>query len=118
MPQTSLNFEQGDIVVASLLFSGQTEAKRRPALVISNSDYNKASDDLILLKITSKGKKTSFDVLLSPADVLEGKLKQESMVMADNPVTTYKQLIEAKIGKITKQKLAEVKEKTRQLYGL
>lgn len=118
MQKNSLNFEQGDIVVALLLFSEQIGVKRRPALVISNSKFNKKSDDLILLKITSKGHKTDYDVPLNPKDIEEGKLKTESQIMVDNPVTTYKQLIDSKIGKISNQKLNEVKQKIKELYEL
>jgi mRNA interferase MazF len=114
----SSNFEQGDLVVAHIMFSEQVGVKRRPALVISNSKFNKESDDLILLKITSKGSKTRYDVRLTPKDLEKGKLKTESQIMTDNPVTAYKKLIESKIGKISNQKLKEVKQKIRGLYGL
>ncbi|HIH21161.1 MAG TPA: type II toxin-antitoxin system PemK/MazF family toxin [Candidatus Diapherotrites archaeon] len=114
----SLSFKQGDIVVATLLFSEQIGAKKRPALVISNSSYNAVSEDLILLKITSNLKKTGYDVILAGKDVLDGKLKAESLIMVDNPVTTYKQLIERKVGRITEQKLNEVKQKIKQFYAL
>jgi len=114
----SLNFEQGDIVVAHLLFSEQAGVKIRPALVVSNSKFNKESEDLILLKITSRGIKTNFDVSLTSKDLEKGNLKKESQIMVDNPVTTYNKLIESKIGKISGKKLKEVKQKIRELYGL
>jgi mRNA interferase MazF len=114
----SSSFEQGDIVVANIVYSEQIGVKTRPALVISNTGYNKKSDDLILLKITSAGTKTQYDILLNNKNIEEGELKTESHIMVDNPVTTYKKLIQQKIGKITKQKLLEVKQKTKELYNL
>ena len=118
MLTNSLIFEPGDIVIANLLFSEQIGAKTRPALVVSNSAYNQKSEDIILLKITSHGNKTYFDVPLSPHDLVEGYLKMESQIMVDNPVTTYKKLILQKTGKISKQKLLEVKQKLKELYEL
>ena len=118
MPGNSSSFRQGDIVVALVLFSEQIGVKRRPALVISNSEYNEKSDDLVLLKITSKGNKTDFDVPLTQSDLLEGTLKVESLVMCDNPVTAYKQIIEEKIAAVNQKKLREVKQKIKKLYGL
>ncbi|MDD5147857.1 MAG: type II toxin-antitoxin system PemK/MazF family toxin [Candidatus ainarchaeum sp.] len=118
MQKSSLSFEQGGLVIATLLFAEQIGAKRRPALVISNSEFNKKSDDLILLKITSQAKKTQFDVALAQKDLERGELKTESQIMVDNPVTTYKQLIEHNIGKISGQKLKEVKQKIKELYGI
>ena len=60
MHMNSLSFEQGDIVIAQLLFSEQIGLKIRPALVISNTKYNKENDGIILLKITSAGKKPNI----------------------------------------------------------
>ncbi len=118
MHTNSLNFEQGDLVVADLLFSEQVGIKRRPALVISNSKYNQSSDDVVLLKITSQAKRTHFDVFLSNDDLLEGKLNASSMIMTDNLVTTYKKMVSSKIGKISGQKLKEVKQKLREIFEL
>lgn len=118
MQKSSSSFKQGDIVVAQILFSEQIGVKRRPALVISNSDYNKKSDDLILLKITSRGKRTDFDVLLTQRDLAEGTLKVESQIMVDNPVTAYKKIISEKIATVNQKKLKEVKQKIKKLYGL
>ncbi len=114
----SSSFKQGEIVVAQILYSEQIGIKTRPALVISNSRFNENSDDLILLKITSKSKRTGYDVQLTNKDVEEGELRAESQIMVDNPVTTYKEMIQTKIGKISAQKLKEVKQKIKELYEL
>lgn len=114
----SLSFEQGEIVIAELLYSEQIGAKVRPALVISNTTYNKHSDDIILLKITSSEKRTKYDLTLRAGDMEKGKLKNESIIMIDNPVTTYNGVIQTKVGKITKEKLKEVKQKISELYEL
>jgi mRNA interferase MazF len=114
----SLNFEQGDIVIAELLYSEQIGLKIRPALVMSNTKHNKQSDDIILLKITSSEKKTKYDIPLKAKDIENGKLKNESTIMVDNPVTTYKGVIQTKVGKITKDKLKEVKNKMCELYEI
>ena len=114
----SSNFEQGEIVVAQILYSEQIGIKTRPALVISNTKYNKDSEDIILLKITSKSKQTKYDIELINSDLTTGELTKESMIMTDNPVTTYREMITAKIGKISKNKLNQVKEKLAELYEI
>lgn len=118
MQKNYSNFKQGDIVVAELPFAEQTGWKRRPALVISNSEYNKDSEDLILLKITSKELETKFDVIFNNQDLIEGELSVESKIMVDNPVTTYLNLIDKKIAKLSEKKLLEVKQKMIELYKL
>ena len=118
MPRTYSSFEQGSIVVADVLFSEQVGVKRRPVLVISNSLFNKNSDDIIVLKITSAGKKTKFDVVLNDEDLEKGTLKTKSFIMVDFPVAIHKSMISQTIGKISKQKLLEVKQKTKALYQI
>ncbi len=114
----SSNFEQGDIVIAQILYSEQVGLKTRPALVISNTKYNKNSEDIILLKITSQNKKTNYDLGLSNKDLVSGELTKNSVIMVDNPVTTYKGMISTKIGKITENKLKETKQKIVNLYNI
>ncbi len=111
-------FEQGDVVVARLLFSEQVGSKRRPALVISSSMYNQESSDIILLKITSTNRPHPFDVQLNAMDLADGKLKKVSQIMVDNPQTAYKGIIENKIARINPAKLLEIKEKMKELYEI
>ena len=115
---SSSSFNQGEIVIAEILFSEQIGLKTRPALVISNSKYNQKSDDIILLKITSQSKRTKYDTALNENDLEKGEITKESIIMTDNPVTTYKGIIRTTIGKITEDKLKEVKAKLCELYEL
>ncbi|MFH1588206.1 MAG: type II toxin-antitoxin system PemK/MazF family toxin [Candidatus Diapherotrites archaeon] len=115
---SSSSFEQGEIVIAPIPFSNLIEAKIRPALIISNREYNKSSEDIIVLKITSKVKDYPFDIELNEKDISEGTLKEESVIQTDFPVVIEKRSIAKPVGKITKQKLNEVKEKIKELYSI
>lgn len=114
----SSSFEQGEIVVAPIPFSTQLAGKIRPALVISKKTYNDKSEDIIVLKVTSKGKDYPFDVELKEKDLSSGKLKYESAIQADFPVVIEKRSVSQIIGKISAQKLKEVKQKIKELYEL
>jgi mRNA interferase MazF len=118
MQRNYSNFEQGNIAIADLLFSEQIGIKRRPVLIISNTEYNKLSEDIIALKITSSYKRTKFSITLNNEDLEKGKLKVSSQIMADFPSTIQKNLISQTIAKISKQKLLEIKQKTKELYKL
>ena len=114
----SSNFEQGEIITAPIQFSNLVEIKLRPALIISPKKYNNQSNDIIVLKITSKGKDYPFDVELCPKDIENGELYSESVIQTDFPVVLEKQQVVKRIGKITKKKLEEVKQKISELYEL
>ncbi len=53
MPLT-MPFEFGAIVLVRFPFTNQTDAKRRPAVVVSNLAYNTARPDVVIMAITSK----------------------------------------------------------------
>ncbi len=112
------SFEQGSIVIAKLMFSNQQEAKTRPILIVSKTDYNQKSRDIVVLKITSADKKTAYAVKLSNKDMEKGELKNDSFISIDFVTTLEKNITGQEIAKISKEKLAEVKQKIRELYDL
>ncbi len=116
--QTSLSYEQGQLAIADVLYSNQVGIKRRPVLVISRTEFNEYSEDLILLRISSSPARTRFDVDLSNADVIGGELNHTSSIMVDFPTTLHKNMVMRIVGKVSGEKLAEVKRKMRELYGL
>lgn len=44
----------GDVVLVRFPFTNQTAFKQRPAVVVSNSSYNAASPDVVIMAITSQ----------------------------------------------------------------
>ena len=114
----SSNFEQGEIIIAPIPFSNLVQVKLRPALIISTKKYNNKAEDIIVLKITSKGKDYPFDIGLHITDLDKGELNAESVIQADFPVVIEKQSIVKNIGKINKTKLQEIKQKISELYEL
>ena len=46
-------YSRGDVVLVSFLFSEETGAKRRPAVVLSSETYQRGRHDLIAAAITS-----------------------------------------------------------------
>ena len=62
-------FVKGDVVVVPFPFSDLTQAKRRPALVISKLE----GDDLILCQITSQSIKDNYAIALTDKDFAKGR---------------------------------------------
>lgn len=58
-------YKQGDIVLVPVPFSDLTNQKQRPLLVISNDDYNKVTEDVVVLAITSNLKELDYAVKLN-----------------------------------------------------
>ncbi|MFH0715148.1 MAG: type II toxin-antitoxin system PemK/MazF family toxin [Candidatus Diapherotrites archaeon] len=110
--------EQGELVVADILFAEQVGAKRRLALVMSNSEYNKKSEDIIVLKVTSQGSNTEYDINFSNENTLKKALKKDSTIMVDFPTVIMKERIISIPDKVSRETLVQVKQKMKELYML
>ena len=53
MPPT-INYDFGDVVLVPFPFTDQTTTKKRPAVVVSSTAYNRARPDLVLMAVTSQ----------------------------------------------------------------
>lgn len=53
-------FEFGDILLVPFPFTDQSQAKKRPAVIISSNAYNTERPDLIIMAVTSQLKPTSI----------------------------------------------------------
>ncbi len=118
MQRNYSGFKQGDVVVVEVRFSNDEAAKLRPALVISSTNYNQNSQDIIVLKITSKIKNRPFELTLTQNDLTQGRLNVESTIKADFPVVIVKERVEKKIAEVNKEKIQETKEKLKQIFEL
>ncbi len=118
MPTASLSFKQGAIAVAEIPFSNQAESKKRPVLIASNSRHNQHSDDVLVMKITSTQRTGDFLIPLQQSDLETGKLKKASQIQTDFLVTIQKSLLTKEIGKISTNKMAEVKKELAKLFEL
>jgi mRNA interferase MazF len=47
-------FSFGDVVLVPFPFTSQATSKQRPAVIVSNSDYNRTKPDVVLMAITSQ----------------------------------------------------------------
>lgn len=100
-------FVKGDVVVLPFPFSDLTQAKRRPALVISELK----GDDVILCQITSQWIKDEYAILIDENDFAEGTLKQRSHVRSNRIFTADTGIILYKVGRLNQKKINEVIEK-------
>jgi mRNA interferase MazF len=100
-------FVKGSVVVVPFPFSDLTQAKRRPALVISALD----GDDLILCQITSKSVKDNYAISISDEDFSEGGLKQASHIRPNRLFTADSHIVLYKVGSLNPAKQGDVIEK-------
>ena len=97
--------EQKDLLLVPFPFSDQSGKKVRPVVVISNNEFNKKSDDLIVLGLTSNISKDQYTISLENTNLDEGKLFTKCSIKIENILKLDKDLIIKKIGKINQETL-------------
>lgn len=108
-------YKQGDIVLLPVPFSDLTNKKQRPVLVISNDSYNKMTDDIVVVAVTSQLKNLDYSVIIEAKDLKAGELKVTSAIRADKVYTLSKNIIRKKFAEVNTGVLEDVRTKITEL---
>jgi mRNA interferase MazF len=103
--------EQKDLLLVPFPFSDQSGRKVRPVIVISNNEFNKYSDDVIVIGVTSNILKDKYTINLTNKNLDEGKLITDCIIKIENILKLDKELIIKKIGKINQETLKNMIDK-------
>ncbi len=98
-----MNLAQRDIVLVPFPFSDQSGRKVRPAIIVSNSAFNQASEDVLLMGMTSNIAKEQHTILVTKKNLEEGTLSDECCIKVENILKLDKSLIIKKIDRVTKE---------------
>ena len=110
------SYEQGDVVLVRFVFADETGTKRRPAVIVSTSDYHQGRQEAIMAAITS-----NVDRLLVGDHLIAGW--QEAGLLfpsvATGIIRTIKQaMIERRLGVMPPADMQAIKNNLRQVLGL
>ena len=92
--------KQQDIVWVKLPFSNLEDSKIRPAVIVSNNEYNKNSQDVLVSAITSNLEERPYSLLIDTKNLSHGKLPLKSRIRADKLIQVEKNLIINAFGKL------------------
>lgn len=112
---------RGDVVLIKFPFTDLSSTKVRPALIISNENYNADQEDIVLILITSNiSRLSSDDCLLNPSnpEFKNTGLKQASAFRVGKIQTLNKKLINSKLGFVGPNTLREIERRLRNLLQL
>jgi len=102
--------DQREICLIPIPFTDLTSIKKRPVLIISDSKYNKTTQDVLVMAITSNLSDRDNSVLVKQSDMESGKLNRESLIRVDKIYSINQNLIIKSFGKISGPKYKEVIE--------
>ncbi|UNU25874.1 type II toxin-antitoxin system PemK/MazF family toxin [Microcoleus vaginatus] len=105
------NYQSGELVLVGFIFAGAAETKRRPGLVLLDT----GDEDMIVAKITSQITRTNFDVEIQ--EWQQAGLKRPSVVRLHKVNTLQKSLVERRLGILTPDDLAQVRNRVKQIWS-
>ena len=111
-----MNITQKEIVLLPYPFTDLEGTKVRPALVLSNNDFNKKSDDCIIIPLTTVIKDEPYSILINQEDLSSGKLLRPSRIRVDKIFTVEKRLVMMKIGTVNNITFEKVKSELTKIF--
>ena len=109
-------YKQGEIVLIPVSFTDLSATKRRPVLIISNDNYNKTTNDLIVVEITSN--LTPRAISLTNKDLTNGQLPISSVIRYDKIYTLDQKIVIKSLGTVSRDILTKVNKMINSLIKL
>lgn len=111
-----MTFEFGDVVLVPFPFTDQTTSKKRPAVVVSSSEYQNHRPDLILMAVTSQFRPSPFYGELVIREWERAGLLKPSVI---KPIvaTLHTRLVLAKRGRLRGADLDGLRTLLREIVG-
>jgi mRNA-degrading endonuclease toxin of MazEF toxin-antitoxin module len=109
-------YRKGDVVLVSFPYTtdeGQTQTKRRPAVIISNDYNNTRLDDVLLVPLTSNTTRagrepTQVVILMNSPEGQAGGLRLDSVIDCTVIATIPRTLLVSKIGAFPQETMERI----------
>lgn len=111
-----MTLEPGDVVLVPFPFSDLTEAKPRPAFVLSKASYNGASLDVIVCAMTSNLTPVPHSLPLDNQNLAQGALRARTRVRVNKIASLKQSLIHRVIGRADRRTIRRVLTELRALF--
>jgi mRNA interferase MazF len=111
-----IGYKRGDVVLVRFVFSDESGAKRRPAVIISTNDYHQSRQEMIIAAITS-----NVDRLLA-GDYRIANWEAAGLLfpsIATAIIRTIKHsMVERRLGVMLPTDMQAIEKKLREVLGL
>jgi mRNA interferase MazF len=111
-----IDFEFGDVVLVPFPFTDQSSIKKRPAVIVSSTTYNRDRPDIIILAVTSQIAAPSQIGTFLVKDWKAAGLLKPSVV---KPIITtlQKTLVKKKLGRLIGHDIERLQDALQSIFG-
>ena len=110
-----ITVKQRELVLVPFPFSDLSTQKKRPALIVSNNEFNRHNQDVICCMITSNPQVQEQCIKIIQKDLESGKLFYDSQIKPSRLFTINKNIIDKHLGFLGKEKSLLVQEEINKL---
>jgi mRNA interferase MazF len=107
--------EQGDILLIPVPFTDLSSRKRRPVVVISNDTYNRKTEDVVVVAMTSNPAPVDYSFTITSSDLERGKLNRPSKVRVDKIYTLSQSIVVKTFGRVGSEVLDRIRNLLQEL---
>lgn len=100
---------QGDIVLVPVPFTDLSSHKRRPVVILSSDRYNGASEDFIVVAMTSAPSRSRWSLSITNEGLSAGRLNRPGTIRVDKIYTLAQALIVNRFGSVNDDVMARVR---------
>ena len=111
-----MNINQKEVVLLPYPFSNLEGIKVRPGLVVSNNQFNRKSDDCIMVPLTTVIKNEPYSIIIDSENLSSGKLIKQSRIRTDKIFSIEKSLIRMKIGTLNDNSFDKVNKEISSMF--
>jgi len=109
--------KQGDILLIPIPFTDLSSQKRRPVIVISNDQYNRKTNDIIVVAMTSNPQVTDYSLSITSSDLIEGALNRPGKIRVDKIYTLSQTIVAKTFGQIDDKTLNRIRRRLANLVA-
>lgn len=111
MMKTGTMPKQGDILLIPIPFTDLSSQKRRPVIVISNDQYNRKTNDIIVVAMTSNPQVTEYSLSITSSDLVEGALNRPGKIRVDKIYALSQTIVAKTFGQVDDKTLSRIRRR-------
>jgi mRNA interferase MazF len=108
---------QGDIVLIPIPFTDLSSQRRRPVIVISNAVYDRKTEDVVVVAMTSNPVQVDYSFSITSSDLIQGALNRPGKVWVDKIYTLSQSIIFKTFGRVNAPILDRISQMLQELIA-